>query len=102
MNGDQWFTVEKWLVQLPIETIQQSPELLLTQAWVLNHRFRLLEIPEILERVETILQNDPSKQALTGELCFFKAFLSFWQGQLDSSIAYSGKSQEQVPKEKKG
>jgi ATP/maltotriose-dependent transcriptional regulator MalT len=97
LNDDQWFTVEKWLVQLPIETIQQSPELLLTQAWVLNHRFRLLEIPEILERVETILQNDPSKQALTGELCFFKAFLSFWQGRMDSTIGYSEKSREQVP-----
>jgi LuxR family maltose regulon positive regulatory protein len=57
----------------------------------------LLEIPEILERVETILQNDPSKQALTGELCFFKAFLSFWQGRMDSTIGYSEKSREQVP-----
>ena len=95
------FCVEKWLAQIPDENIGQSPELLLTQAWVLNHRFRLPEIPEILERVDSILQNDPSKRELIGELYFFKAFMSFWQGQLDSSIAYSGKAQEQVPREEK-
>jgi LuxR family maltose regulon positive regulatory protein len=100
-NDDQWFIVEKWLAQLPLDTIQQSPELLLTQAWVLNHRYRLLEIPEILERVDAILQNDPSKRALTGEFYFFKAFLSFWQGQYEATIAYSEKCREQVPKEKK-
>jgi hypothetical protein len=61
----------------------------------------LSEIPEILERVDSILQNEPSKQALIGELYFFKAFISSWQGQLDSSIAYSGKAQEHVPKKEK-
>ena len=75
--------------------------MLLTQAWVLNHRFRLPEIPEILERVDTILQNDPSKRALIGELYFFKTFMSFWQGQSKASLEYSGKAQEKVPKEKK-
>ncbi len=99
LNDDKWFTVEKWLAYIPDENIRQSPELLLTRAWVLNHRFQLLEIPEILEHVDSILQNDPSKRALTGEFYFFKALLSFWQGQLDSTIAYSEKSQEQVPKE---
>jgi LuxR family maltose regulon positive regulatory protein len=101
LNDDKWFAVEKWLAQIPDENIGQSPELLLTQAWVLNHRFRLPEIPEILERVDSLLKREPSKRALIGELYFFKAFLSFWQGQLDSSIAYSGKAQEQVPKEEK-
>jgi LuxR family maltose regulon positive regulatory protein len=101
LSDDKWFVVEKWLAQIPDENTRQSPELLLTRAWVLNHRFRLPAIPEILERVDSLLKREPSKQALVGELYFFKAFLSFWQGQLDSTIAYSEKSQEQVPKEKK-
>jgi LuxR family maltose regulon positive regulatory protein len=101
LNNDNWFTVEKWLAYIPDENIRQSPELLLTQAWVLNHRFRLLEIPEILERVDSILQNDPSKQALTGESYFFKALMAFWQGQPEASLEYSEKAQELVPKEEK-
>lgn len=101
LNRDKWFVIQNWLAHIPEKIIEQSPELLLAKAWVLNHQFRLIEIPEILKRVDSLLERETGKQALIGEIYFFKAFLLFWEGQVESSAEISKKAQEQIPKEEK-
>ena len=101
LNDDKWFIVKNWLRVIPDKIINQSRELLLTKAWVLNHQFRLDEIPEILECADAISERETGKQTLAGELCFFKAFLLFWEGRIAASIEMSKKAQDQIPKEDK-
>ena len=101
LNKDQWIAVERWLATIPDEVKQERPGLLLVQAWVEYFRFRVNEMPRILERVDSLLEGETGKQELVGESNFFKAWLAFWQGQVESCLDFSRKAQEQVPKEPK-
>ena len=101
LNEDKWFVVSKWLAQIPAESIQQSAGLLFAKVWVLNHQFRLLEIPPLIERIESLFERETAEQVLHGELCFFKGFLLFWEGQIDRSIEFFRKAQDLVPREEK-
>ena len=101
LNDDKWFIVERWLAQIPAETIERSPGLLLAQAWVLNHQFRLTEIPKKLEHLDSIIREGIADDSLIGELNFFNGFLLFWQGQVEAGLVLNRKAQAQIPKEKK-
>ena len=99
LNNDQWITVERWLARIPDEVKHEQPALLLAQGWVEYHRFRVNEMAQILERVDSLLQDATGKQELVGESDFFKAWLSFWQGEVESCLDLCRKAQEEVPKE---
>jgi LuxR family maltose regulon positive regulatory protein len=100
-NADRWYSVEKWLAQLPEECVQESPELLLTKARVQNIRGRLMEIPPLIGRVEQILKGKSAKPELLGELNFAKGFLSFWAGERDLCLKYCRKALSQIPEDEK-
>ena len=101
LNNDQWITVERWLARIPDEVKKEQPVLLLAQGWVEYYRFRSNEMAQILELVDSLLEGESEKQNLVGESNFFKAWLAFWQGQVESCLDFCRKAQEQVPKEPK-
>ena len=98
---DQWSAVSGWLDHLPDEGVPESAGFLLTKAWVLEFQFWLLEVPAIIERVESLLEKETAEHILMGELCFFKGHLLFWEGQNDRSIEFFRKAQELVSREEK-
>jgi len=77
-NQDRWHVVERWMNLLPPEVIRQRPALLLTRAWLLFNHFRLLEIPPILEQVNSLLADDTANDSLLGELDFHRGYLAIW------------------------
>jgi LuxR family maltose regulon positive regulatory protein len=98
LDDDKWFVLEKWLAKLPKDIIQQRPKLLLGRIWVHFHHFALLEIPPLLETVETLLDDESSTLQLWGEVDFFWGHHWFWLGQTTRSLDHFHRALERIPK----
>lgn len=72
MNEEKWQQLEQWLCLVPRRTIDESPQLLILEAWILHKHQRVAEIPERLDLAEALLDADelpPETQVdLRGEI----------------------------------
>jgi len=98
LDEDKWHTLEKWTAQLPDDIIQQRPRLLLAKAWVSFNQFALKPIPPLLDRVETILDDNETTQPFWGEVDFFWGHHWFWQGQTVRSLDLFHRALERIPR----
>jgi LuxR family maltose regulon positive regulatory protein len=86
-DRDRWFIVERWLSMLPPKIIQQRPRLLLAQAWGLYNTHKMLEIPPLLEKLESLLVNKSVDESLLGEINFYRGFmLTVFEGDAEGAL----------------
>ena len=97
LNKDQWYILEKWLSMLPDEIKQQSPELLVAQAWVYYFQFQIMNITPLLDRVEKLLTRDQRRQQIGGEIDFFKGYIHYFRGQGQQSEKLLRSAIEKIP-----
>ena len=97
LNEDKWYVLDKWLSQLPDETVQQRPALLLAKAWVANYKSAFWAIPPILEAVESLLEKNTADESLWGEVDFFRGILLCWEGHGESSMELLSGALERIP-----
>jgi len=98
MNQEGWYVVQRWLAMLPAEIKQQRPELLLAQLFILTDLYRLLEMPPIIERVESLLADKTVDDALVGELDFHRGLLMlFLQGDGEGARKRLEKARKRIP-----
>jgi len=72
---------------LPVEVIQQQPKLLLAQMWGQYNTYQMLEIPPLLERVESLLVDETADETLLGEINFYRGFmLAIFQGDAEGAL----------------
>lgn len=87
LNQDRWFIVARWRAMLPLEVIQQRSKLLLAQMWGHYNTYRMLEIPPLLERVESLLVDETADETLLGEINFYRGFmLAIFQGDAEGAL----------------
>ena len=98
LDADQWHALGMWLDRLPHEIKQERPDLLLGQAWVLLMVTQMAEILPIIERVESLLDEDSTEPALLSEINFFRGLLCYFQGEGARSAELFTKAREQLPK----
>jgi len=84
LNSNRWYVFEKWLPMFPNDVLQQQPELMLAQTWVLYFQYQHALIPPILDSVDSLLGDDPKNQSLYGEIYLFKGVNCFMQGDFHS------------------
>lgn len=84
-DANRIYTVDRWLEMLPAEIKQSRPRLLLTQAIVLDTRYRLAEIPAVVESARILMETGPVDTMDQVELDYLQGYLSFWQGDGHSS-----------------
>ena len=71
LNNEDWRTLERWLDILPDEVVNDRPELLMAQAWVLRFQFRHEETLLMLQEAEQRLDDGASaadELTLRGEI----------------------------------
>ena len=85
---DRWYFLENWLALIPIDIQMQRTELLLAKAWIYYQQSRLLELIDILERIEELIQDKETDDLLTGELSFFYGFFTYFEGQAEKSLKH--------------
>ena len=101
LNQDQWYVVKSWLSKTPVDIINQSASLLLTKIRILNHEFKLPEIPEILKRLESLFKGESFSPVLEAEFYFSKAFMFFWSGEIEECLKYTIATKEKIPTDEK-
>ncbi len=83
----------------PDMLIQQQPELLMSQIWVLYHHFNISKIPSVIDAVEALLKDTPNKHQLRGEVNFFHGYISYFQNQGSQSLKQLKEALKMVPDE---
>jgi len=87
LNVNKWFILEKWLKHIPDTLINECPVLLTAQMWVMQHKGVYWVIPELINRVEEIKNNNIELyDKIKHQLVFFKAIINFWNAKIDKSI----------------
>ena len=69
MNAEQWQQLERWLNLLPRQHVDESPQLLVLEAWILHKRQRLTEIPARLDLAEALLKETRLPDEVQRHLC---------------------------------
>lgn len=93
---DRWYFLENWLALIPIDIQMQRTELLLTKAWIYYQQSRLLELIDILERIEELIQDKETDDLLTGELSFFYGFFTYFEGQAEKCLKHLDKAHRKL------
>ena len=83
LDADRWYVVDSWLTRLPAEIKEQRPGLLLARAWTNFFQLRLDRMASLLEQVEPLLDEEKTEPGLSGEVHYFRGYLSYWEGEED-------------------
>jgi len=99
LNNDQWYILQTWLSMLPEQSVQQRPKLLLAQIWVYYFEYNFAFVPQLIERLESIVSNNPKEQSLYGELYLFKGVFCYWRGDGRQGLKYIKTALLHIPEE---
>lgn len=56
IDHNQWTRLKRWMALLPDQIIEQRPGLLITQAWLLHHEFKVAETAPVIESATVLLE----------------------------------------------
>jgi len=103
MNREQWFLLDRLLLQLPVDSINKDPTLLILKAWSCENRSRIAEMMEILDQIERQIGDTTSKMILEtdllAELNALKAARCYFEGNGPRTIILSEKALAMLPPE---
>jgi LuxR family maltose regulon positive regulatory protein len=77
-EGGRWIDLERWLKMLPEEVKQQRLELLLARLLLCIKRYRLDELPALIERADSLLTQEPADAPLAAELDVYRGVVGVW------------------------
>ncbi|MCC6315591.1 MAG: hypothetical protein IT337_16455 [Thermomicrobiales bacterium] len=86
---EAWPSVERWLHQLPADCVASEPGLLLARAWILQLRWRLGEIPALLDAVDDRLHQldyeigDAKRQAILAHVETLRGLVLVVSGEME-------------------
>jgi LuxR family transcriptional regulator, maltose regulon positive regulatory protein len=94
MNSDKWYVLDRWLSALPYDERHRRPGILLAALWVAYCRFQEAEIVSLLKQIETLV--DTWDEGVSGEMSFYKGYLSLSQGRSEDCLKYARQAREQL------
>jgi LuxR family maltose regulon positive regulatory protein len=90
MNREAWQQLERWLRLIPRRIIDERPELLMLEAWIMDRTGRIADSAACLDRVEALLEKqnlpDPEHRRLKGELSALRSHQLCWQGEVERAL----------------
>lgn len=99
-NEEAWQRLATWLMLLSEDTVQQSPELLLTKAMLANDYGRWQALQTYVEQVEAQLNQmppDTRTHALWGEVYMLRSVMLSWEGKAADMIAVGEQALARLP-----
>ncbi len=103
MDGEDWYTLLRWVDLLPGELINDRPGLLLARAWQQQWRWQYGTMIPLLERAEDLLSRDAEatteaeRQILRGEIDTLWSALWFARGDGPRCLEYAQRAGEHLP-----
>jgi LuxR family maltose regulon positive regulatory protein len=88
INQGLWLQATRWLQMFPLQVIDEQPDLLLIEVWLLFLQQRIHEVPPLLDRIEAVLRQWPPAAAkdLQGEVDARWSAVYFWNGDVKRSM----------------
>jgi LuxR family maltose regulon positive regulatory protein len=103
LNEAHWARLERYLKLFSPDIADQSPELLMTRAWLLYHRGRYAELVPALQDVEESLARaalDPEAiDSLLGEISTLHSYVSILALDVEGAIAQARQALTGTPRE---
>lgn len=93
INPEQRQRLARCLRLLPLDAIEDDPQLLLLKAWLMHHRGRHRETPAVLDRTEALLDgHDPASDVLRpdwlrGNVLALRGVQRYLEGRADLALA---------------
>ena len=98
LDAYQWFVLESWLSLIPETVVQRYAELLLARVWILlNHHLRPELVPALLDRVESLLREDPGEEELRGEVALCRGYVLWLMGHGAESLKLMEEALKKIP-----
>jgi LuxR family maltose regulon positive regulatory protein len=103
LNQERGQRLERWLRLLPREAVEDNPQLLLAEAWLLNNKFRFGEMAPLVERAAAMLEGDDvaltakKRKVLGGEIAALRCIPLTWMGQGQLALETTRRTVEVTP-----
>lgn len=98
LNTDKWHVLARWLNKLSPDITQQQIGLLLGQAWIKLHTAQVPRIAPIIDRIETLVDEDSMEPVLLSEINFFRGLVCYFKNDGERSLGFLTKAMELLPK----
>jgi LuxR family maltose regulon positive regulatory protein len=102
MDAEQWNRMKRILGLFPDQVVETHPELLLMRAWISYQLFRYSEIPEILDRVESLIAAVPSETDnfghLRGEIDALRGTQYYFEADGQRALSFTQKALDRIPR----
>ena len=103
LNENKWYELDQWLTKISDDYIQQSPALLIAQMWVLHHKNVIWVIPDLINKVEEIKDNNIKLfEEIRPQLIFFKGIINFWSANVEESLKQFNYFRKNITNDKLG
>jgi LuxR family maltose regulon positive regulatory protein len=103
INAEQWRHLERWLRRFDRATIDQSPELSIIEAWLLNHHALIQQLSDALDRTARLLSEAdlPPEVAdpIRGEVHLLRANLFRWFNRASEALAMVEQAKSFLPRQ---
>jgi len=100
MNQEQWHLLDRFLSQLPADSIENKLELLTLKAWSCENRSRLQEMATVLSKIETFMTSSPGGSAadtsLQGEIEALTAARYYYASDGSRTVAHAEQALEKL------
>ncbi len=100
MNQEQWHRLRRWLGMLPRDAVENDPQLLIIEAWLL---IGWAEMVDVAERVGALLSNLPPNSAdtrnLRAEFDTLQSLIAYHITDGPQSLALAQRALENLPRE---
>ncbi len=101
MNHSQFQRLEQWLHILPPQLIAERPELLMLEAWIMQYRWQLADLPLHLDRIEALLAQtplpEPEEDSLRSEIDALRSYVCFYATDGKGALAFAEQSLQCAP-----
>ncbi|SBT05000.1 ATP-dependent transcriptional regulator, MalT-like, LuxR family [Candidatus Accumulibacter aalborgensis] len=93
INREQRQRLDRCLRLLPLDAVEDDPQLLLLKAWLMHHQGRHRETPAVLDRIEALLDShDPAPDTLRsdwlhGNVLALRSLQHYLEGCADLALA---------------
>ena len=100
MNREQWHLLDRFLHQLPTDSIENKLELLTLKAWSCENRSRLQEMATVIDQIETFMASWPrgftADTSLQGEIEALIAARYYLAGDGSRTVTHTNQALEKL------
>jgi len=101
MNQEHWQRLEHWLNLLPRRLVDERPELLLLETWILQKQWRISDLPAHIDCIGVLMESTllPECDAvrLRGEIDTLRSMISYNMLDGERSLAFAASALQALP-----